>query len=98
MAISSITRLEKHVHDLEEKERLSHKDEVAIKGCIKRFENLDSDFKGFHCTIVDLVEEDDDVLQQEQAHEDRVTDLMSHLIELGVEEKKATTLSAPNPF
>ena len=36
LAISSITRLEKHVLE----------DEVAIKGYIKQLENLDSDFKG----------------------------------------------------
>ena len=49
VAISSITCLEKHVLDLhvEGKEKLSHKDEVAIKVYIKRLENLDADFKGF---------------------------------------------------
>ena len=41
VAISSITRLEKHVLELEGKKRLSHKDEVAIKGYMKRLENLD---------------------------------------------------------
>ena len=46
LAISSITCLEKHVLELEGKEKLSHKDQVAIKGYVKRLENLDSDFKG----------------------------------------------------
>ena len=62
VAFSSITRLEKHVLDLEGEEKLSHKDEVAIKGYIKRLENLDADFKGFHCSVIDLVEEDEEVL------------------------------------
>ena len=100
MAISSITRLEKHVLELEEKEKLSHKDAVAIKGYIKRLENLDSDFKGFHCSAIDLVEEDEELLLEEQAklddHEDRVTNIMSRLLDLEVEERKATTPSVAN--
>ena len=101
MAISSITRLEKHVLELEEKENLFHKDEVAIKGYIKRLENLDSDFKGFHCSVIELVEEDEGVLLEEQAklddHEDRVTDLMSRLLDLGVKEGKVTTSTVAIP-
>ena len=101
VAISSITRLEKHVLELEGKEKLSHKDEVAIKGYVKRLENLDSDFKGFHCSVIELVEEDEGVLLEEQAklddHEDRVTDFMSHLLDLGVEERKVTAPSVANP-
>ena len=97
VAISSITRLEKHVIELEAKEKLSHKDEVAIKGFIKRLENLDADFKGYHCNVIDLVEEDEAVLLEEQAklddHEDRVTDLMSRLLELGVGDEKIVTPS-----
>ena len=62
VAISSITRLEKHVAELEDKEKLSHKDQVAIKGYIKRLDNLDADFKGYHCKVIDLVEEDEGVL------------------------------------
>ena len=100
VASSSITRLEKHVFDLEGKGDLSHKDEVAIKGYIKRLENLDKDFKGYHCTIIDLVE-GDDKLEEEQAklddHEDRVTDLMSRLLDLGVTQDKVATPPVANP-
>ena len=89
VAISSIIRLEKHVLELEGKETLSHKDEVAIKGYIKHLDNPDADFKGHHCSIIDLVEEDEGVLLEEQAklddHEDRVTDVISRLLDLGVE-------------
>ena len=67
MALSSITHLEKHVAALEEKEKLTHKDLVVIKGFIKRLESLDADFKAYHCDITDLVEEDKDVLMEEQA-------------------------------
>ena len=74
------------------KEKLSHKGKVAIKGFIKRLENLDADFKGYYCSIIDLVEEDEKVLLEEQAklddHKQRVTDLMSRLLDLGVGEKK----------
>ena len=96
MALSSITRLEKHVLDLEEKDQLTHKDLVAIKGFIKRLESLDAEFKTYHCKIVDMVEEDEDVLMEEQAklddHEDKIADLMSRLLELGVEDEKVRCL------
>ena len=101
LAISSIIHLEKHVLDLEGKETLSHKDEVAIKGYIKRLKNLDTDFKGFHCSVIDLVKEDEKVLLEEQAklddHKDRVIDLMSRLLNLGVKERKVSTPSVANP-
>ena len=100
VAFSSITRLEKHVLDLQGKESYL-KDEVAIKGYIKRLENLDTDFKRFHCSVVNLVEEDEEVLLEEQAklddHKDKVTDLMSCLLDLGVEERKVTKPSVANP-
>ena len=77
-----------------QKKKLSRKDEVAIKGFIKRLKNLDADFKGCHCSIIDLVEEDMKVLLEEQAklgdYEDRVSDLMSRLLVFGVGEEKVT--------
>ena len=59
MAISSITCLEKYVPKLEVKEKILRKDELAINGYIKRLKILDTDFKGYHCSIIDLVEEDE---------------------------------------
>ena len=70
---------------------------MAIKGYIKRLENLDADFKGYHCSLIDLVEEDKKVLLEEQAklhdHENRATDLMSHLLDLRVGEDNVATPS-----
>ena len=47
--------------------------------------------------VIDLVEENDGVLLEEQAKldddQDRVTDLMSYLLNLGVGEEKVATLS-----
>ena len=64
---------------------------MAIKGFIKRLESLDADFKVYYCNIIDLVEEEE-VLMEEQVklndHENKVDDLMSHLLKLGVEEEK----------
>ena len=91
-AISSITHLEKHVSELEAKEKLSHKDEVAIKGYIKRLENLDADFNEYHCSVIYFIEEDEKVLLEEQTkldeHQDRVTNLMSRLLNLRLGEDK----------
>ena len=52
MAISSMTHLKKHVLEMEAKEKLLHKDAVAVKGFIKRLENLDAGFKGYHCNVI----------------------------------------------
>ena len=101
MAFSSITRLEKHVVNLEEKDKLMHKNLVAIKGFIKRLESLDAGFKEHHCNVIDLVEEDKGVLMEEQAklddHEDKVADLMSRLLKLGIEEEKVPMSSVVAP-
>ena len=74
VALSSITRLKKYVIDLEAKDKLSHKDVVAIKSFIKRLYDLDADFKRYHCNIIDLGEKEEEVLKEEQAklddHED----------------------------
>ena len=81
---------------------LSHRDEVTIKGYIKRLENLDASFKGFHCNVIDLIEEDKGVLLDEQAklddHEDRVTGLMSRPTRSRVEEGNVTMPFVANPF
>ena len=53
--------------ELEGKDKLSHKDEVAIKGYIEKLENLQANFKGFHCSSMDSVKEDEGVLLEEQA-------------------------------
>ena len=91
MALLFITCLEKLVIDLEAKDKICHKDVVAIKGFIQRHENLDGGFRGYHWNIIDLVEEDEGVQMEEQAkldgHEEKVTNLMSHLLKLGGEDE-----------
>ena len=63
---------------------------------------LISNFKGFHCGVIDLVEEDKQVLLEEQAklddHEDRVTDLMSRLLDLGGRRKERYNVYCCKPF
>ena len=66
VAIWSNTCFEKHALELEGKESLSHKDEMAIKVYIKRLQNLDTDFKVYHCSDIDLVEEDEKVLLKDR--------------------------------
>ena len=67
VALSSITRLENHVIDLEAKDKLTHENLIAIKGLIKRLESLDADFKGYRCKVIDSAKEDEGVLMEEQA-------------------------------
>ena len=64
---------------------------MAIKSFIKRLENLEADFKRYHCNVIDLVEENEGRTEEEQAklddHEDKVADLVSHLLKLGAKEE-----------
>ena len=64
VALSSITHLEMHVVDLEENDKLTYKDLVAIKGFIKGLKSLDAEFKKYHCNVIDLVEEENGVLME----------------------------------
>ena len=62
---SSITRLEKYVLDLEGKEKVFHMDELAIKGYQKTREPRRR-LQGFRCSVINLVELDEEVLLDEQ--------------------------------
>ena len=75
---------------------------MAIKGCTsKDLRTLTQTSRGLICSVIDLVDKDEEVLLEEQAklddHEDKVTDLMSHLLNLGLEKRKVATPSVANP-
>ena len=58
-----------------------------IQGRTERLNSLDSVFKKHHFAILELVDEDQETLEQEQAllddYEDKTTNMMDHLIQRG---------------
>ena len=56
----SITRLGNKVEELEAKELLSPVDQLAAKRLQQRLKDLDEDFKCYHFTIIDLLQQRDD--------------------------------------
>ena len=84
---ASLTRMEDRVARWEEKEELTHSENLAAQRLLDKVNVLDQEFKGYHYAVVDFVEEES-VLEHEQAifdeHEDRVIDLidrLQHLLE-----------------
>ena len=51
---------------LEDKPNSTHSDSVMIQGHTKKLHSLDADFKKHHFTIVDPINEDQEMLEREQ--------------------------------
>ena len=76
------TRLGDKVEELEPKGRLSPMDQVAVKRLQQRLCELNEDFKHLHFTIVNLLEQQEDIEMEQAAfddHEDRVGNLGNRL-------------------
>ena len=54
------------MYELERKDKLSPVDRLAAEGLPQRLSNLDEDFKWYHFSIVDLLEEEDNLKQSKQ--------------------------------
>ena len=84
IARAMITHLEVQISNLEEKPEIMHSDSVIIEAHTERLISMDSDFKKHHFTIIELVDEDQETLEWEQAlldhHEDKMTNMMDRLI------------------
>ena len=84
VAHASITRLGDHITELKYKEQLSPSDWLIVQQLKKRLEMLVEEFRSYHFTVIDLVEEED--LEREQAilddHDDRATNILDHLQQL----------------
>ena len=80
-----MTRIETKFPGWEEKEILTEKDRQSIARTLKWLQELNHEFKGYHYSIVELME-DTKVLAEEQAvldeHENKVEDFMRRLQDL----------------
>ena len=77
--------MENCVDTNEIKEELTHADHLAIQLLIKKFEMLDTKFRQYHYTIVELQENEADVEEEQAAldgHDEKVTDLSNRLQQL----------------
>ena len=81
MIHAPVTRPEAHIDKYEMKEEVSHSDQIAVKGIVKKLEALDAEFNTYHFMIIDLIEEDE--LLRELAilddHDDKIVEHTDHL-------------------
>ena len=54
---ASVTRIETKIPGWEEKETLTEKDQQLIARTLRRLQKLNEEFKGYHYSIVELMEE-----------------------------------------
>ena len=81
---ASVTRLEAKIAGWEEKETLTDKNRQSIVRALKRLQELNAEFKVYHYSIVELMDEEDKkVMAEEQQvlddHENKIEDLTERL-------------------
>jgi len=69
---SSLTRIEGRVAELEGKRELSAGERLTAQTLLGRLEALDSDFRTYHFSIIDLPTTEQEVMD---SHEDRIANL-----------------------
>ena len=94
-----LTRIEREIVNLEKKVDLMDEDQRKIERLIDQIKNNDTDFEQRHLDVLDIVSEDDeDMLQREEAMFDeqvnRVTELSERLEHLKIPDKTPTSSSA----
>ena len=86
VARASITRLDSHVAELEDKANLTAEDRLAAQHLLQKVNSLDAEFKSYHLSVVDLIE--DDALEGEQVvldeHDDRIARLTVRVQQLAL--------------
>ena len=60
----SVTRLERHLNTLEDKDILSSSDVLAIECLLEKVEALDVEYKEHHYAGINLVGDDEHVIRQ----------------------------------
>ena len=82
VARASVTRMDTRVAKLERKEQSSPGDLDTARRLLLKLEELDSDFKSYHLTVVDLTEEESLDTEQQAVlddHDDKITNLSTCL-------------------
>ena len=79
---ASLTKMVSHVVDMECRAPLSPTDEIVAKRMEQKMYDLDKDFRGYHYSILDLMEKDED-FDEEQAtldeHEEKISNILDRL-------------------
>ena len=101
MIRGSITRLGDKLSELETKERLPTKEQLTTKRMQQRLGEVDEDFRRLYFTIVDLLEQQED-LELERAtfneHKDKIGELGDHLQQLILQDWSAKGINSPTKF
>ena len=83
-----------HLTILEAKDSLTSGDLLTVHCLLKKVEALDIEFKENHYAVIDLVEDDEQILNEQQAvidnHEDKVAEITECLQQLRLESKAAS--------
>ena len=91
---ASITKLLDCIQELENKEALSHSDQLMIQRLQQRLATLDSEFQRYHISAIDLVEEEEE-LEREQSifndHNERIAVMSDRLEQLASSAKPTIT-------
>ena len=78
---ASITKIVSCVADMERRAPLSPTDEIVAKQMEQKMYDLNKDIRGYHYSILDLMEEDED-FDEEQAildeHEEKISNILDH--------------------
>ena len=86
--------LEEHLNTLEAKDTLTGRDRLTVERLSKKIEALDVDFKEHHYAVIDLVGDDEQKLDEEQAlmddNEDKVAEIVVCLQQLQTDSKVAS--------
>ena len=75
---ASVTHLEDRIQIFELRWELSNAHKLAIQRLLKKLEEQDTEFKKYHYTIVELLEEDDNLEEQAKldVHNDKIADFI----------------------
>ena len=76
---TSVTHLECGLNTLEAKDTLTSSDLLIVERLFKKVDALDVECKEHHCAVIDLIGDDEQILDEEQAvmddHEDKVAEI-----------------------
>ena len=91
VAKASITKLIDRVLELEHKPKLTNTDRLTAQRLQQRLTDLDGDFKRYHLSIVDVLENDEEQTREQAViddHDNKVTELFTRILRLTMEEER----------
>ena len=65
---ASVTRIDRKISTLEEKEELIEKDRQSVPRTLKKLGELKAEFKTYHYAVVEQIEEEQDLTPRNRLH------------------------------